>query len=62
MVKLAAQAVKAENPGILRVLGGISPIDPFFIRTLQQHGALDELNTVAVYGFPLDWNNGQINE
>lgn len=62
MVKLAAQAVKAENPGILRVLGGISPIDPFFIQRLKDAGVLNELNAVAVHGFPLDWNLWNINE
>ena len=62
MVKLAAQAVKAENPGILRVLGGISPIDPQFIKRLEGHGALDDLNAIAVHGFPLDWNLWSIHE
>lgn len=62
MVKLAAQAAKAENPGILRVLGGMSPIDPFFLERLQKAGALDDLNAVAVHGFPLDWNLWNINE
>lgn len=56
MVKLAAQAVKAENPEVLRVLGGLSPIDPHFIKTLPRHGALEVMNAVAVHGFPLDWN------
>ena len=62
MVKGAAQAVKAENPGILRVLGGISPIDPSFIQRLKNYGALDDLNAVAVHGFPLDWNLWSIHE
>lgn len=62
MVKKAAQAVKAENPGITRVLGGISPIDPFFIQKLKNYGTLDDLNAVAVHGFPLDWNLWNINE
>jgi beta-xylosidase len=62
MVKLAAQAAKAENPGIKRVLGGISPIDPYFITKLKQAGALDDLNAIAVHGFPLDWNLWNINE
>lgn len=62
MVKLAASAVKAEKPDILRVLGGISPIDPQFIKTLQWQGALEDLNVVAVHGFPLDWNLWQIHE
>jgi beta-xylosidase len=62
MVKLAAEAVAAENPKLLRVLGGISPIDPSFIRNLDQQGVLEWLNVVAVHGFPLDWNHWTINE
>lgn len=62
MVKLASQAVKSENPGILRVLGGISPIDPFFLEKLKENGTLKDLNAVAVHGFPLDWNLWGINE
>lgn len=44
------------------MLGGISPIDPAFIELLQRHGALDDLDAVAVHGFPLDWNHWQIND
>jgi beta-xylosidase len=62
MVRLGAQAVKAEAPHIRRVLGGISPIDPSFITRLEGHGALEELNAIAVHGFPLDWNLWSINE
>lgn len=62
MVKMAAEAVKAENPDVLRVLGGISPIDPHFIKTLERQGALEHINAVAVHGFPLDWNLWQIHE
>ncbi len=62
MVKLAARAVAAENPALTRVLGGISPIDPNFIRNLSGKGVLDELNAVAVHGFPLDWNHWRLDE
>ncbi|MBA1154764.1 beta-xylosidase [Microvirga mediterraneensis] len=62
MVIAAGQAIKAENPNLPRVLGGISPIDPGFIRKLEGHGALDHLDVVAVHGFPLDWNLWQIHE
>jgi beta-xylosidase len=62
MVKLASQAVKAENPGITRVLGGLSPIDPNFLIRLNNDGALEDMNAVAVHGFPLDWNLWNINE
>jgi len=62
MVRLAAHAVKSEKPHIKRVLGGISPIDPFFIQRLKANGTLDDLDAVAVHGFPLDWNNWQLNQ
>ena len=35
---LAGQAIAAEAPGLLRVLGGISPIDPAFIVKLAGKG------------------------
>jgi beta-xylosidase len=62
MVKLAAKAVAAENPSLMRVLGGISPIDPAFIERMGEFGVLDELTAVAVHGFPFDWNNWMIDE
>jgi beta-xylosidase len=62
MVKLAAAAVRAENPALQIVLGGISPIDPGFIVNLARQGVLDLVDTVAVHGFPLDWNHWQIDE
>jgi beta-xylosidase len=57
MTILASQAVAAESPGLPRVLGGISPIDPLFIENMAGKGVLDELDAVAVHGFPLDWNH-----
>jgi beta-xylosidase len=60
MVKLATSAVRTESPGLTRVLGGISPIDPAFIQTLAAAGVLDTVDAVAVHGFPLDWNHWQL--
>ena len=62
MTTLAARAVKAENPRVVRVLGGISPIDPGFIANMQSQGVLAELDAVAVHGFPLDWNHWPVND
>ncbi|HVH12728.1 MAG TPA: glycosyl hydrolase [Longimicrobium sp.] len=62
MVRQAGAAVRAENPGLTRVLGGMSPIDPRFIRNLQGQGAVDEVDVVAVHGFPLDWNLWSVEE
>lgn len=62
MVKLAGAAVRAERPGLTRVLGGMSPIDASFLGLLRAQGGLDEVDAVAVHGFPLDWNHWQIGE
>jgi beta-xylosidase len=62
MAVLAAAAIRAENPKLNIVLGGISPIDPGFISNLGRQGVLDVIDTVAVHGFPLDWNHWQIDE
>jgi beta-xylosidase len=58
----AADAVAAERPGLTRVLGGISPIDPEFLRRMDELGVLARVDAVAVHGFPLDWNHWSINE
>jgi beta-xylosidase len=62
MVKLAADAIRAENPKLLRALGGMSPIDPGFLRNLDGQGVLAHVDVVAVHGFPLDWNHWTIHE
>ena len=62
MTRLATQAIAAERPGLTRVLGGMSPIDPGFLRRLEAKGALEGIDVVAVHGFPLDWNLWQIGE
>ncbi|WP_264046518.1 glycoside hydrolase 5 family protein [Methylobacterium flocculans] len=62
MARLAGNAIRAENPSLPRVLGGISPIDPDFIQRMERAGVLDAVDAVAVHGFPLDWNLWQIHE
>ena len=62
MCTLTGQAIRAEHPTLPRVLGGMSPIDPFFVRRLTGKGALDHVDALAVHGFPLDWNLWQIDE
>jgi beta-xylosidase len=62
MARLAARAIRAARPNLPRVLGGISPIDPGFIGNLAAQGVLDDVEIVAVHGFPLDWNLWQIDE
>jgi len=62
MVNLAADAVRAENSTLRRVLGGISPIDADFIRNMQRKCVLGHVDVVAIHGFPLDWNHWTIHE
>ena len=62
MARLAGQAIAAERPGLPRVLGGMSPIDPDFVRLMAGHGVMEDLDGVAVHGFPLDWNHWMIDE
>jgi beta-xylosidase len=62
MTIAASAAIREVNPDMPIVLGGISPIDPNFIRNLGEQGVLDAVDVVAVHGFPLDWNHWNINE
>jgi beta-xylosidase len=62
LVRAAGDAIAAERPGLPRVLGGISPVDPGFVQLLGTHGALEHVDVVAIHGFPLDWNHWQIDE
>jgi beta-xylosidase len=61
-VRAAADAIRAERPGLTRVLGGMSPIDAGFVTTMQDQGVLQCVDVVAVHGFPLDWNHWTIHE
>jgi beta-xylosidase len=58
----AGRSIRAINPTLPRVLGGMSPIDPGFIERMARLGVLDEVDIVAAHGFPLDWNLWSINE
>ncbi len=62
MACIAGAAIRSANPGLRRVLGGISPIDPLFIGNMAARGVLDHVDVVAVHGFPLDWNLWSIDE
>jgi len=60
--RLAGEAVRAESGRVARVLGGMSPIDAGFITRMRDAGVLEQMDAVAVHGFPLDWNLWQIQE
>jgi beta-xylosidase len=60
--KAAGRAIRGAHPTLPRVLGGMSPIDPTFIRNMEAKGVMEEVDIVAVHGFPLDWNLWQIGD
>ena len=62
MTRMAGEAVGRAAPGLTRVLGGMSPIDPAFVQGLAHRGGLDAVDVVAVHGFPLDWNLWSIHD
>jgi beta-xylosidase len=62
MAIAAGVAIRAANRDLPRVLGGISPIDPDFIKNLAARGVLEHVDVVALHGFPLDWNLWTIDE
>jgi beta-xylosidase len=62
MALASARAIRQANPKLKIVLGGISPIDPNFIKLLGSYGVLDAVDVVAVHGFPLDWNHWNIHQ
>jgi beta-xylosidase len=62
MVLAGSRAIRKVNPELKIVLGGISPIDPNYLRLLSGYGVMDAVDVVAIHGFPLDWNHWNINE
>ncbi len=62
MVILAASTIRKVAPNLRIVLGGISPIDPNFLELMGSYGVLDCIDTVALHGFPLDWNHWSIHD
>lgn len=62
MVKMASAAIRRVNPDLRIVLGGVSSCDCDFLRLMKTQGVLEAVDTIAVHGFPLDWNHWSINE
>ena len=62
MVIGAARVIRKINPQLKVVLGGLSPIDPNFVRLLANQGVIDEVDVVSIHGFPLDWNHWSIHD
>ena len=62
MVKRASAAIRAINPQLPIVLGGVSSCDIDFLRNMTSQGVMEAVDAVGVHGFPLDWNHWQLSE
>jgi beta-xylosidase len=62
MIRLAGERLQRVAPGLPRVLGGVSPIDPAFVQNVFSRGVHNAVDVVAVHGFPLDWNRWHLEE
>ena len=62
MVKKASRAIRAVNPQLPIVLGGVSSCDIDFLRNMAGQGVMPYIDAVGVHGFPLDWNHWQLTE
>jgi beta-xylosidase len=62
MVRDASRAIRAVTRELPIVLGGISPIDPGRLKLVESRGVLNDVDAVAVHGFPLDWHPWAIDE
>ncbi len=62
MIIAAAKEVRRLNPELTIALGGLSPVDPNFVKLLGSYGVLDYVDVVAIHGFPLDWNHWTIHD
>jgi beta-xylosidase len=62
MAGRAARRIRSLAPDLTIVLGGMSPIDPHWLRLVESHGLLEHVDAVAVHGFPLDWNHWRLND
>ena len=62
MVKRASASIRALNPNLPIVLGGVSSCDTDFLRNMAAQGVMQYVDAVGVHGFPLDWNHWQLSE
>src|SRR5260370_13350838 len=46
MISAAAREIRKVNPDLTIALGGLSPVDPNFVKLLGSYGALDQVDVV----------------
>lgn len=52
---LAMAAYWAQRCDVRTVLGGMSPVDPAWLRLMKRHGVLEHVDVVAIHAFPHMW-------
>ncbi|MBW3628653.1 MAG: beta-xylosidase [Gemmatimonadetes bacterium] len=62
LVRDSTATIREIRPDLPLVLGGLSPIDHRFVERLREQGALENIDVLAVHGFPFDWNLWPIEE
>lgn len=45
----------ARRRGVTTVLGGMMPVDPHWLELMDSYGALEQMDIVAIHGFPGMW-------
>ena len=53
MVRMAGRA--AHELGMRTVLGGMIPVDRHWLRLMKSYGALQDIDVIAIHGFPGMW-------
>lgn len=53
MIRLAGRAAHAS--GMKTVLGGMIPVDKHWLCLMRDHGALEDIDVIAIHGFPGMW-------
>jgi CDP-paratose 2-epimerase len=52
---IAEAAAVARGRGVPTVLGGMIPVDPHWLELIKGYGALENIDVVAIHGFPHMW-------
>src|SRR5690606_30573210 len=53
MIAMAART--ARDLGVPTVLGGMIPVDPAWLELMEGYGALEDVDIIAIHGFPGMW-------
>jgi CDP-paratose 2-epimerase len=56
---IGGAAYWAHQRGKRTVLGGMSPVDPNWLHTMQRHGVLEHMDVIGLHGFPGSYDSEQ---